>query len=281
MLCLLPQVVACHLGVSRMQKWSNLPCHIHWPKLHAPQVAQMWPSFLRMRLQVTLSQLGSMFESAQVIMRWLSTCAERIAKDTHHQAQSGDYIPIRGAEFVQWRTPLGLPVAQPYSNLVSIPVYIRVVSYAVKKQHPTVNQCQSARAMAAMPANQHLHVISVEQGHSLWLLYACTCLLSRHLITPQIPVPPDPRHSDFFRCAVLQTRKDVRSTLQVYRLNENSDSVNSSKQRTAFPPNFVHSIDSSHMMMTAVACKQAGKAVPALDICFSLGGLHTRVSKAG
>ncbi|KAJ6861123.1 DNA-directed RNA polymerase 2A [Populus alba x Populus x berolinensis] len=30
------------------------------------------------------------------------------------------------------------------------------------------------------------------------------------------------------------------------------------RQRTAFPPNFVHSLDSSHMMMTAVACKGAG-----------------------
>ncbi|KAL0013441.1 hypothetical protein SO802_000510 [Lithocarpus litseifolius] len=30
------------------------------------------------------------------------------------------------------------------------------------------------------------------------------------------------------------------------------------KQRTAFPPNFVHSLDGTHMMMTAVACRDAG-----------------------
>ncbi|KAL0741238.1 hypothetical protein Bca4012_082751 [Brassica carinata] len=30
------------------------------------------------------------------------------------------------------------------------------------------------------------------------------------------------------------------------------------KQRTAFPPNFVHSLDGTHMMMTAVACREAG-----------------------
>lgn len=30
------------------------------------------------------------------------------------------------------------------------------------------------------------------------------------------------------------------------------------RQRTAFPPNFVHSLDGSHMMMTAVACKKLG-----------------------
>lgn len=30
------------------------------------------------------------------------------------------------------------------------------------------------------------------------------------------------------------------------------------KQRTAFPPNYIHSLDSAHMMLTAVACDKAG-----------------------
>jgi len=30
------------------------------------------------------------------------------------------------------------------------------------------------------------------------------------------------------------------------------------QQITAFPPNFIHSLDSSHMMMTALACRKAG-----------------------
>lgn len=30
------------------------------------------------------------------------------------------------------------------------------------------------------------------------------------------------------------------------------------RQKSAFPPNFVHSLDGSHMMMTAVACREAG-----------------------
>jgi len=30
--------------------------------------------------------------------------------------------------------------------------------------------------------------------------------------------------------------------------------VNKSKNTTAFPPNFVHSIDSTHMMLTAIQC---------------------------
>jgi DNA-directed RNA polymerase len=30
------------------------------------------------------------------------------------------------------------------------------------------------------------------------------------------------------------------------------------RQKATFPPNFVHSLDSSHMMMTAITCKEAG-----------------------
>jgi hypothetical protein len=36
-------------------------------------------------------------------------------------------------------------------------------------------------------------------------------------------------------------------------------------QVTAFPPNYIHSIDSAHMMMTATACREAG-------LCFA--GVH-------
>ena len=43
---------------------------------------------------------------------------------------------------------------------------------------------------------------------------------------------------------------------------ENNDDlpVMKQRQRTAFPPNYIHSIDSSHMMLTAIACRAAGEA---------------------
>lgn len=34
--------------------------------------------------------------------------------------------------------------------------------------------------------------------------------------------------------------------------------VNKSKQNSAFPPNFVHSLDSTHMMYTAIECHNRG-----------------------
>ncbi|KAK4763736.1 hypothetical protein SAY87_013174 [Trapa incisa] len=50
----------------------------------------------------------------------------------------------------------------------------------------------------------------------------------------------------------------IKTSLQVLTLQRETDKVMVKRQRTAFPPNFVHSLDGSHMMMTAVACKKAG-----------------------
>ncbi|WCJ30146.1 DNA-directed RNA polymerase 3 chloroplastic [Euphorbia peplus] len=49
----------------------------------------------------------------------------------------------------------------------------------------------------------------------------------------------------------------IRTSLQVLALQREGSSVEVRKQRTAFPPNFVHSLDGSHMMMTALACRDA------------------------
>ncbi|CAA0821104.1 DNA-directed RNA polymerase 3- chloroplastic [Striga hermonthica] len=50
----------------------------------------------------------------------------------------------------------------------------------------------------------------------------------------------------------------VRTYLQILTLKREGNLVEVRKQRTAFPPNFVHSLDGSHMMMTAIACRDAG-----------------------
>ncbi|XP_048228185.1 DNA-directed RNA polymerase 3, chloroplastic [Ricinus communis] len=105
--------------------------------------------------KVTLTALGELFQAARDIMGWLGDCAKVIASEDQP---------------VQWTTPLGLPVVQPYYKS------------------------------------------------------------ERHLI---------------------------RTSLQVLALQREGSSVEVRKQRTAFPPNFVHSLDGSHMMMTAVACRDA------------------------
>jgi DNA-directed RNA polymerase len=40
------------------------------------------------------------------------------------------------------------------------------------------------------------------------------------------------------------------------------------KQRNAFPPNFIHSLDSTHMMLTSLYCEKAGVAFVSVHDCF-------------
>jgi DNA-directed RNA polymerase len=44
--------------------------------------------------------------------------------------------------------------------------------------------------------------------------------------------------------------------------------ISAAKQRLGFPPNFVHSLDASHMMLTANACKEAGLTFAAVHDSF-------------
>lgn len=56
----------------------------------------------------------------------------------------------------------------------------------------------------------------------------------------------------------------VHTPLQAFRLNiaeiDKPMKVESRDQISAFPPNYIHSLDSSHMMMTAVECRRQGVA---------------------
>ena len=57
-----------------------------------------------------------------------------------------------------------------------------------------------------------------------------------------------------------KTQHHVRTVLQrlIVAMDNDEKPVMKARQRSAFPPNFIHSIDSSHMMLTAIACREAG-----------------------
>ena len=40
--------------------------------------------------------------------------------------------------------------------------------------------------------------------------------------------------------------------------NINDQPVMKTRQKSAFPPNYVHSLDSTHMMLTAIECRERG-----------------------
>jgi len=67
------------------------------------------------------------------------------------------------------------------------------------------------------------------------------------------------------------TSKSVKTILQNVSLefsDEASSKVSIRKQAQGFPPNYVHSLDSSHMMLTATACHKEGITFAAVHDSF-------------
>ncbi|XP_026554252.1 DNA-directed RNA polymerase, mitochondrial [Pseudonaja textilis] len=63
----------------------------------------------------------------------------------------------------------------------------------------------------------------------------------------------------------------IKGDLQSLRLKFNhhvDQKPNVRKQKNAFPPNFIHSLDSSHMMLTALHCQKAGLTFVSVHDCF-------------
>ncbi|XP_051495790.1 DNA-directed RNA polymerase, mitochondrial [Apus apus] len=112
--------------------------------------------------------IKEMFSATRDIQHWLTESAKLIA-------QSG--------RTVEWVTPLGLPIVQPYY-----------------RSRPTVLNCSM----------QHLSVKS-------------------------------------------------------FNSNQKPDTV---KQKNAFPPNFIHSLDSTHMMLTALHCLRQGLTFVSVHDCY-------------
>ena len=116
---------------------------------------------------LTFSSLGENFRGATRSMAWLLRIARLVSSESN--------VPV------EWTTPLGWPVVQPY---------FRIESRRVK----TV-----IHSMKVMEASDLLHA-----------------------------------------------QNNIRAPVQPY------------KQTQALPPNYVHSLDSSHMLRTARACREAG-----------------------
>ncbi|EME31380.1 DNA-directed RNA polymerase 3, chloroplastic [Galdieria sulphuraria] len=67
-----------------------------------------------------------------------------------------------------------------------------------------------------------------------------------------------------------KVRLDVKTAMQIVsmQLYDESLPIEKRKQMTAFPPNYIHSLDSSHMLMTASACVKEGMYFAAVHDSF-------------
>uniref|UniRef100_A0A182MFM0 DNA-directed RNA polymerase n=1 Tax=Anopheles culicifacies TaxID=139723 RepID=A0A182MFM0_9DIPT len=129
----------------------------------------IWPASSYLTVK-TFDALSEMFTSAKEIQDWFTDCARLISAVC--------------AQNVEWVTPLGLPVVQPYNRAD------RPVASSKSVQLP-----------------EHFAMDSYEKPNIM-------------------------------------------------------------KQKNAFPPNFVHSLDSSHMMLTSLYCERAGLTFISVHDCY-------------
>ncbi|KAM3937317.1 DNA-directed RNA polymerase, mitochondrial [Leptodactylus fuscus] len=64
------------------------------------------------------------------------------------------------------------------------------------------------------------------------------------------------------------TFKSSLQSVSLANKNDSNERPDTMKQKNAFPPNFIHSLDSTHMMLTALHCHRRGIAFVSVHDCF-------------
>lgn len=90
---------------------------------------------------VTLSSIGELFKNAEEVMEWLATCARSVA----HANLA-----------VEWRSPLGFPICQPYSEMKP-----QMVSRAA-------SSCAQCLLVAAGPCLSPARILAGAERFKLW-----------------------------------------------------------------------------------------------------------------
>ncbi|XP_016382618.1 DNA-directed RNA polymerase, mitochondrial-like [Sinocyclocheilus rhinocerous] len=65
-----------------------------------------------------------------------------------------------------------------------------------------------------------------------------------------------------------QTLKGSMQNLSIHISHDANEKPDSMKQKNAFPPNFIHSLDSTHMMLTSLHCYRAGLTFVSVHDCY-------------
>ena len=77
-----------------------------------------------------------------------------------------------------------------------------------------------------------------------------------------------PCRQPYRKIKVLEIKTPVQKLKIIDTSNSDRAPVSASKQRMGFPPNFVHSLDASHMILTALECEKAGITFAAVHDSF-------------
>ncbi|ORY78130.1 hypothetical protein BCR37DRAFT_382389 [Protomyces lactucae-debilis] len=125
-----------------------------------------------------------------------------------------------------------------------------LANYLVKKVFKALNNLFTG-AHEIQDWLKHAAMIVTRSVHKDALLNAVPDTMSAVIWTTPLDLP-----------VVQPYRKEVRrqimTNLQTVFISDPSDAaeVNSRKQAAAFPPNFIHSLDATHMLMSALVCQE-------------------------
>ncbi|KAJ2415125.1 DNA-directed RNA polymerase [Coemansia sp. RSA 2530] len=168
--------------------------------------------------------LGEMFTQAQQIQNWLNESARRIAKSMPEPALESWKRMILDAKESQAKFRSALRDAKDNSRVLDNETILEIRP----DLGPGAQRRKRLNALATKPMTT-----------VVW-----TTPLGLTVVQPYRKL----------------SKRCVATSLQSIAVNDvNMPSpVNSQKQKTAFPPNYVHSLDASHMTLSAIECKKAG-----------------------
>lgn len=212
---------------------------------------------------VTFDALAELFGGARAIMQWLGECAALVAARDRAMA---------------WTTPLGFPVAQPYRKklLRSVQtVFQRLIlenetSVAEEEGQQPVSMPKAGKSGGAGGETER----EKEKERGGWWLaeddneeeVSSAASAASFFSSSSTPNPPSapPKKKPTTNTASLKERNRVLKR----------------RQRSAFPPNFIHALDSTHMLSTAARARDAGIAFAGVhDSFWTHGGTATRLGE--
>ena len=77
-----------------------------------------------------------------------------------------------------------------------------------------------------------------------------------------------PCRQPYRKSVMMEIRTPVQKLTVVSEADADHAPLSAAKQRMGFPPNFIHSLDASHMMLTALECQKAGLTFAAVHDSF-------------
>ena len=225
--------------------------------------------------QVTFDALAELFGGARAIMQWLGDCAALVAGRDRAMA---------------WTTPLGFPVAQPYRKR-----QLRVVQTAFQRLILD-DEAHSAEQPISMPEAGRMmgggggggggagvgdgekemerrEEARERRGGGWWVPdggeegeeeeEAVSSAASASASSSSFSAPGPAASGEGEQQLQQQHQNDPfasRPSTPSPSSKKSSSKVNKRRQRTAFPPNFIHALDSTHMLSTAARAREAGVA---------------------